>query len=134
MLCIKRFIRPHDSNEIFGLGEVDDVVRVAGKHLHSGDFFTGHLKFDDFAAADSTLLNQTVTGNDDENFGLGVVPVLAADDTGAGNVDGDLPCVLCLQQFRENAAVIDMHVQMAGDALLRQIGQIGGIQFFCQRT
>ena len=134
MLWIKRFICPHDGDEIFGLGEVDDVVRVAGEHLNSGDFFTGHLKFDDFAAADSALLNQTVTGNDDENFRLGVVPVLAADNAGAGDVDGDLSCVLRLQQFRENAAVIDMHVQMAGDALLRQIGQIGGIQFFCQRT
>ena len=83
MLWIKRFIRPHDGDEIFGLGEVDDVVRVAGEHLNGGDFFAGHFKFDDFAAADSALLNQTVTGNDDENLGLGVVPVLAADDAGA---------------------------------------------------
>lgn len=134
MLWIKRFICPHDGDEIFGLGEVDDVVRVAGEHLNSGDFFAGHLKFDDFAAADSALLNQTVTGNDDENFGLGVVPVLAADNAGAGDVDGDLACVLCLQQFRKNAAVINMHVQVVCDAVFGQIGQIGGIQFFCQRT
>ena len=117
MLWIKRFICPHDGDEIFGLGEVDDVVRVAGKHLHSGDFFAGHFKFDDFAAADSALLNQTVTGNNDENLGLGVVPVLAADDAGAGDVDGDLACVLCLQQFRENAAVINMHIQVVCDAV-----------------
>ena len=45
-LRIENFVAIHDGDEILGVGEVDDVVGVAGKHYDGPDFVAGDLVFE----------------------------------------------------------------------------------------
>ena len=51
--------------------EVDNVVGPAGNHVNSLDFITGNFKLYRFAGVDVPLLDQSVTGNHDEQFPFG---------------------------------------------------------------
>ena len=82
MVRIKLFIRPHESNKIFGFREIDYVVGVAGEHVNGFNLVAAGFKFDHFIRADLALLNQPVTADHDEKFPLGVVPVLTLSDAG----------------------------------------------------
>ena len=82
MLRIEEFVGPHEGDEIFRVGEVDDVVGIARQHVHRPDLLSADLKLQHFIRPDLPLLNQAVAGNDDEEFPLAVVPVLALRDAG----------------------------------------------------
>ena len=47
-LRIENFVAIHDGDEVLGVGEVDDVVGVAGEHDDGLDLVATHLVFDDF--------------------------------------------------------------------------------------
>ena len=76
---------------MFGVAEVDDVVRVAGKHVDALDVVARDFKLDDFIRAELALLNEAVTADHDEELPLGVVPVLAFGDAGLADVDAHRP-------------------------------------------
>ena len=67
--------------------------------------------------------------DNDELLELGVVPMLPFGNARLGDVDGDLTGIVRMDQFREGAAVIDIHLQGEGHLLLGKITQVGGIQF-----
>ena len=94
---VEDLVSPHDDDEIFGVGEVDDVVGVAGEHVDGLDVVAADFKFDGVVGAagggvgaDLAFLDEAVAGDDDEEFPFGVVPVLAFGDAGFGDVDADL--------------------------------------------
>ena len=93
MIGIEDFVAVHDGDEVFGVGEVDDVVGVAGEHDHGLDFVAGYFIFNDFIRAFLAHLNNAMALDDDELFPLAVVPVLPFGDTGLGNVDAHLAAV-----------------------------------------
>ena len=82
------------------------------------DFVAGYFEFDDgvwvsvFVEADFSLLYQAVSGHDNEEFPLAVVPVLPFCDAGLADVDGYLAVVNGFEQFCEAAAVVDIHFQI----------------------
>ena len=89
MCRIEDLVGPHQRDQVLGLAQVDDVVGIAGQHVHSLDPVTAHFKFYHFVrlagsriCSDPALLDQAVAGNHDEEFPLGIVPVLAFGDAG----------------------------------------------------
>ena len=90
---VKDFIASHDRHQILRLRQIDDVVRPARDHVDSLDLITGNLKLHRFASVDIAFLNQTVTSHHNEQFPLGVVPMLALGDARTADVDGHLPTV-----------------------------------------
>ena len=84
---VEDFVAVHYCDEVFGVGEVDDVVGVAWKHVYCLDLITRNLEVEDFVRAYSALLDKSVTAYDDEELPLGIVPVLAFGDARLADVD-----------------------------------------------
>ena len=68
LIRIENFVAVHHCHQILGIAEVDDVVRIARKHVHRLDVVAAHLKLNNFVRAFLALLNQPVTFHDDEKF------------------------------------------------------------------
>ena len=90
---IENLVAVHDGDEVFGVGEVDDIVGIAGEHDDGLDFVTTHLVVEDFVGTFLAELYEAVARDDDELFPLGVVPMLALGDAGLGDVDAYLSAV-----------------------------------------
>ena len=118
---VKHLVRPHQRHEILRLAEVDDVVRVPRQHVHRLDVVATRLKLPDLIRADPAFLNQRTAGHHDEKLPLAVVPVLALGDPRLADVHRELPAVDRLEQLREAAALVALHVQRERDLLLGQI-------------
>ena len=87
MIGIKRFIRPHYSHQILSVAQVDDIMSVAARqHVDGLDLVARDLELDHLIGADLAFLNKAMPRYHNEEFLLGVVPVLPLDDTGLGNV------------------------------------------------
>ena len=128
MVRVKDLVAGHDRHQIFRLGQVDNVVGPAGDHMDRLDLIPGNLKLHRLAGVDVPLLNQAVTGHDDEQFPLGVVPVLALGDAGAADVDGHLAAVGGVDELGKGAPVVRVHFQGILEFVGGQIGQVQGIQ------
>ena len=128
MVRVKNLVAGHDRHQIFRLGQVDNVVGPAGNHVNSFNLITGNLKLHSLISVDIPLLNQAVTGHHDEQLPLGVVPVLPLSDTRAADIDGNLPTVCRVNQFRERATVVHVRLQCVLEFVGRQIGQVQRIQ------
>ena len=89
-LRIENFVAIHDGDEILGVGEVDDVVGVAGEHDYGLDAVAADFVVEYFVGAFFAELDESVAADYDELFPLGVVPVLAFGDAGFGDVDRHL--------------------------------------------
>ena len=77
MVGVETLVAVHDSHEVFGVRQVDDVVGIAGEHVNGLDLVAAHLKLNDFIGTELALLNLAVTGNDYEELPLGVMPMFA---------------------------------------------------------
>ena len=131
---VEALVAVHYGYEVVGLREVDDVMGVAGEHVHGFDFVAADLELDDFVGADAALLYLAVAGHDDEELPLCVVPVFAFGDTGLGDVDAHLPYVGTFDQLGEGAAGVDVHLQREGDLLLGQVAEVGAVEGFGEGT
>lgn len=134
MVRVKDLVAGHDRHQIFRLGQVDDVVGPAGDHMDRLDLIPGNLKLHRLAGVDVPLLNQAVTGHDDEQLPFGVVPVLPLGDAGAADVDGHLAAVGGVDELGKGAPVVRIHFQGILELIRGQIGQIQGIQLLCKRA
>ena len=108
-------------DEVFGIGEVDDVVGIAGEHDDGLDFVTTHLIVEDFVRALLAELDEAVARDDDELFPLGVVPMLALGDTWLRDVDAHLSAVEGVDKFGERTAGIDVHLQVEDGLFLGKV-------------
>ena len=97
MLRVEEFIGPHEGDEVFRFGEVDDVVGVARQHVDRLDLLSADLKLQHLIRPDLPFLNQGVTGDDDEELPLAVVPVLPLRDPGLRDIDAELSVIHGLQ-------------------------------------
>ena len=88
---VKHFVTVHYCDEVFGVGEVDDVVGVAGEHVDALDVVASDFELDDFAfgVVEVALLNEAVVRDHNEELPLGVVPMLAFGDTGVADEDAN---------------------------------------------
>ena len=96
--------------------------------MDSLDLVSGNLKLYRFPGVDVTFLNQAVTCHHDEQFPLGIVPVLSLGDARTTDVDAHLTAVGSVYQFRKGATVVHVHLQGILKLIRRQIGQVQGIQ------
>lgn len=118
---IEYLVAVHDGDEVFGVGEVDDVVGVAGEHDDGLDFVTTHLVVEDFVGAFLAELDEAVARNDDELFPFGVMPMLSLGDTWLRDVDAYLSAVEGVNQFGERTAGIDVHLQVEDGLFLGKV-------------
>ena len=93
MIWIKLFVRPHQGDEVLGIGQVDDVVRPAGDHVNGFDFVAGNLKGYLFIGVNIALLNQSTSTDDDEELPFGIVPVLSLGDAGLADIHAELSAI-----------------------------------------
>ena len=128
MAGVEDLVGPHDGHQVFRFGEIDDIVGVARQHMDGLDAIAGDLELHDLVRADLPLLDEAVTGDNDKELLLAVVPVLALGDAGLADIHGELAVVGGLQQLRKAAALVAVHLQVEGDLILGQIGKIHGIQ------
>ena len=97
MLRVEEFICPHKRDKVFRVGEIDDVMRIPRQHVHRLNLLSADLKLQHFIRPDLSLLNQAVTGDNDKEFPLAVVPVLALRDPGLRDIDAELSVIQGLQ-------------------------------------
>ena len=84
---VEDFVAVHYCDEVFCVREVDDVVGVTRKHVYCFDLVTRNLKVQHLIRAMLSLLNESVAAYYDEEFPLGIVPVLTFCDTRLADVD-----------------------------------------------
>ena len=125
---IEYLVAVHDGDEVFGVGEVDDVVGVTGEHDDTLDFVTTHLVVEDFVRALLAELDEAVARDDDELFPLGVVPMLTLGDTGLGDVDAHLSAVEGVDEFGERTTLVNIHFQIEDSFFFGQVAQEGAIE------
>ena len=128
MVGVKNLVAGHHRHQIFRLGQVDDVVSPSGNHVDSLDFVPGNFKFHRLSGVNIPFLNQAVTGNHDEQFPLGVVPVLPLRDARAADVDAHLSAIGGVYQLGERTTVVHVHLQGILKLVRGQIGQVQRIQ------
>lgn len=95
MIQIELLVCPHKGDEVFGIGQIDDVVRPSGDHVNGFDFVSRNLKGYFFVCVNIALLNQRSTADNDEKLPFGIVPMLSLGDTGLGDIDRELTAVDC---------------------------------------
>ena len=130
MVRVKGLVCPHDCYQVLGIGQVNDVVRVAGEHVYGLDFVAAHFEFDHFVGADLAFLNQGASAHHDKEFPLGVVPVFALGDSRLGHVHAELAAVHRLQEFGKAAASIHVHLEREAHLFLGQVAQVSRIELF----
>ncbi len=125
---IEYLVAVHDGDEVFGVGEVDDVVGVTGEHDDGLDFVTTHLVVEDFVGTFLAELDETVARDDDELFPLGVVPMLTFGDTRLRDVDAYLSAVEGVDKFGERTPLVNIHFQIEDSFFFGQVAQEGAIE------
>ena len=68
MVWIKHLITSHDSNQIFSIRQIDDIMCPAGDHVNCFNLVAADLKFEHLVTADTVLLNESVSRHDNEKF------------------------------------------------------------------
>lgn len=131
---VEGLVGPHHRNQVGGVRQVDDVVRVARQHVHGLDPVAAYIILQHLAGALLAELDQAVAGDHDEQLPLGVVPVLALGYARPGDVDRHLAAAGRAQQFGERAALVDVHPQLELDLVSRQIAQVGGVELLGEGT
>ena len=128
---VEDFVAVHDGDEVFGFRKIDDVMGIAGEHVHGLDVVAGDFPFEDlsFRVIEVSLLDEAVAFDNDELLELGVVPVLALGDAGLGDVDGDLTCIERMDQLCKRASVIHVHLEREGGFFLREVAEVGAVEF-----
>ena len=128
LLGIENFITIHHRHKVLGLGEIDDIVSIAGEHVNGFYLVARDFKVEDLIGAYLSLLDEALTANYDEEFPLGVVPVLALSDARLGDVDADLSAVKGVDELGKGASRVNIHLQGEGYFFLGQVTQVGAVE------
>ena len=131
---VKDLIAIHHRDQVLCFGQVDDVMRIAGKHVDALDIVARDLKLDHlaFRVVEVALLDEAVTTDHDKELPLGIVPMLPLGDARLADVDGDLTTVEGMHQLGEGAAGVHIHLQREGDFLLGKIREIRGVKLLSE--
>ena len=127
MFWIEYFVTVHYSNQVFCIGEVDNIVSITWKHVDGFNLIAAHLKLYHFVSTNFAFLNETMSCNDNEKLPFCMMPMLTFGDARLRDVNAYLPTVKCVKKFGERPTVIYIHLQRKGNFLLGQITQIGRV-------
>ena len=130
---VEDLVAVHDGDEVLGVREVDDVVGIARKHYHAPDPVAADLVFKYLRIAVFVQLvgarvlgahpDKPVALHYDELLPLAVVPVPALGDARSAYVYADLAAASGMDQFRERAPRVTVHLQVEHGPLLRQVAE-----------
>ena len=84
---------------------------ITRQHVYGFNLVTRHFKVQDFIRADTTLLNEALATDHDEELPFGMVPMLAFGNSRFADVDAYLTIVGCLEQFCKTTPLVDVHLQ-----------------------
>ena len=110
MVGVKQLVCPHESDEVLGITQIDDIMRPAGDHVDGFDLLAADLKADLLIRVDIALLDQRVTTDNDEELPLTVMPVLTLGNTGLRDIHAELSVIGGFQKLGERSAVIAVHL------------------------
>ena len=125
---IEYLVAVHDGDEVFGVGEVDDVVGVTREHDDTLDFVATNFIVQHFVGTLLAELDEAVARNDDKLFPLGVVPMLTLGDTRLRDVDAHLSAVEGVDEFGERTTLVNIHLQIEDSFFFGQVAQEGAIE------
>ena len=94
---IKLFVCPHYRYQVFGLGEVDDVMCVAGEHVYGFYLVATYFELYHLVGAYLAFLYKSVTTHHYKELPFAVVPMLSFGDAGFRDVYAHLSNVFRLQ-------------------------------------
>ena len=96
------------------------------------DLVSADFKVENFVRVDTTLLDQSMSAHNDEEFPLGVVPMLSFGDAWFADVDAYLTAVQSMDELCERASVVDIHLERECDLLFWQIAQVCAVELLCK--
>ena len=133
-LWIEVLIAVHYCYEIFGIGEVDDIVGVTGEHDYTLNLLTRHFIFENLSIRVSFIakLDESMTADYDKLLPFGVVPVLALSNSRFGDINTDLTTVEGVDEFGETTSIIDIHLEVEDGLVLREIAKVGAVETLCE--
>ena len=99
MIFIKLLVRPHNCDKVLRFAQIDNVMRVTGQHMYRFYYITADLKIQYLVGTYFALLDQSVTGDDDEKLPLAVVPVLAFRNAGFADINTELAAIRGFEQL-----------------------------------
>lgn len=114
--------------------QIFDVVRISRRDIHDFQFAPADEIFLYLVRADPTKTDDAETAHDQKFLVFGVMPVVALDNAGMQNIYAELSAVGSANNFRETAARVDLHFERIAKLVLREVGQICGVQLFRQRV
>ena len=109
MARVENLIASHNSYQILGVGDVDNIMRPARDHVDCFYFVSGHFKFYQLTGINISLLDQAMAMNHNELLPFGIVPVLAFRNTRFADIDGNLTTVCRMYQLYKASSVIAVH-------------------------
>lgn len=140
MLRIEYFVAVHYGNEVFGFGEIYDVVCIAGKHDYGLDPVSTDFVLSDFGLSVRAYLvgtgvfgphlDEAVAFDYDELFPFGVVPMLAFGDAGFGDIDADLSAFGGVEQFSEAASCVLVHLEVEDGFVCGEVAEVCAVELF----
>ena len=105
---VEDFIAVHYCYKIFGIAQINDVVRISRKHVNCLHLIATHFPFQHLAlrVVQVSLLDEAMTFHHDELLELRIVPVLTLSNTRLTDINGHLPCIKRMHQFSETSTFI----------------------------
>lgn len=131
---IKDFIAGHNRNQIFGMGQINNIMSPSGNHVDSFDPISTYLKFHSLSGIDIPLLDQAMSMHYNKLFPLGIMLVLALGDSRFTDINGNLAAILSMYQLSKRTSVITVHFHGIFKPVCRKIGKIQGKKLLCKRT
>ena len=124
MARVEDLITGHNGYKVFGVREIDNIMRPAGDHVDGFYFVSGHFKFYQLSCIDISFLDQAMAMNHDKLLPFGVVPVLALGNARFTDIDGNLTTVRRMYQLSKTSSVIAVHFHCILELLCREVSQI----------
>ena len=109
-------------------------MRVSRQHVDGLHPVPAHLEVEHLVRVYPPLLYQGPAADHDEQLPLGVVPVLSFGHSRFGNVDAELAAARGLEDLRERAALVYVHLQWEYRLFLGQVAQVCGVELLGERA
>ena len=93
------------------MGQIYYIMSIARNHVNHSNIVTVHFVIDYILRPDLTQLYQAMSAYDNKLFILCVMPVLTFGYSRLGNINTELPCRHCTQNFRKASPIIGIHLK-----------------------
>ena len=93
MARVEDLITGHNGYKVFGVREIDNIMRPAGDHVDGFYFVSGHFKFYQLSCIDISFLDQAMAMNHDKLLPFGMMPMFSLGNSWFGDIDADLTAI-----------------------------------------